>query len=101
MDEIVSLLREDAVLRMPPQPSVAGANAIGDFFSGRESGRGIGSIAVELRSANGRPAIVMNRHTPEGPEPHGVLVLEGDGERIANLAAFIDGNLVELFERRE
>jgi RNA polymerase sigma-70 factor (ECF subfamily) len=99
VDEIVSLLRDDAVLRMPPQPSVAGAREIVGFFMSTSARRGIAAIDVELRTANGRPVMVMRRRTPEGLERHGLLMLEGDGKSIAGLAAFIDEDLVELFER--
>ncbi len=34
MDVLVDLLREDAALTMPPQPSIHGARAIADFFGG-------------------------------------------------------------------
>ena len=47
-------------------------------------------------AANGRPAVLM--HHADGA-PHGILVLEVDGDRIAAVDAFISGDLVRRFER--
>ena len=33
MDDLITLIRADAVLRMPPQPSIAGSRSIVDFFA--------------------------------------------------------------------
>jgi RNA polymerase sigma-70 factor (ECF subfamily) len=95
VDGLVALLREDAVLRMPPDPDLHGAVEIGDFFA---QGR-IGIVLGVPTSANGRPAITMYWPRAGGRrEPHGILVLELDGDRIGALDAFIDDRFVELFE---
>jgi RNA polymerase sigma-70 factor (ECF subfamily) len=77
MDAIVALLRDDAVLTMPPQPSVVGAAAIGAFL-GRARSTHAGARATR---ANGRPAVLVG-------ERHKLLVLEVDGDHIAALHAF-------------
>ena len=100
VDALVELLRTDAVLRMPPQPSIAGAEAIGEFWAEGPCGGGVGRMVMAAAWANGRPAVIMRRLLADGTtEPHGILVLEPDGERIAGFDAFIDVDLVELFER--
>jgi RNA polymerase sigma-70 factor, ECF subfamily len=100
VDGLVALLREDAVLRMPPQPSVHGAAAIGHFFSTVPAGGDIGRITAAPAIANGRPAAVMHERADDGTlVPHGVILLESDGDRIAALDAFIDPALVPLFAR--
>ena len=100
VDALVELLRTDAVLRMPPQPSIAGAEAIGEFWAEGPCGGGVGRMVMAAAWANGRPAVVMRRLLADGTtEPHGILVFEPDGERIAGFDAFIDVDLVELFER--
>src|SRR5690242_9428018 len=38
VDGLVALLREDAILRMPPQPAVLGAGAIAEFFREQAAG---------------------------------------------------------------
>jgi RNA polymerase sigma-70 factor, ECF subfamily len=84
IDGLVALLREDAVMRMPPQPAVRGAAAIGRFLGER-----IAAIRPRATTANGRPAIVM--------EHHGVIVLEVAGGAIAALEVFIDPELARRF----
>lgn len=99
IEGLVSLLQQDAALRMPPQPSVVGAQSIGRFFESVAGGCGIGRIPIELSSANGRPALVMYRATDDGGrEPHGILLLETSGDLVSALDAFIDPGLVRFFE---
>jgi RNA polymerase sigma-70 factor, ECF subfamily len=99
IDGLVALLREDAVLRMPPQPSVVGAREIGEFFERGPCGTPSRRVSVAPTWANGRPAVVMHRRLADGSyEPHGVMVLEVDGPTIRGLDAFIRPDLVELFD---
>jgi RNA polymerase sigma-70 factor (ECF subfamily) len=98
VDGLVSLLREDAVLRMPPQPTVAGAGAIGTFFVTVATNGHLDDIAVGPAWANGRPAIVMHRRRADGTlHPHGILMLEVADGAIAALDAWIDPDLVARF----
>jgi RNA polymerase sigma-70 factor (ECF subfamily) len=93
MDGLVALLREDAVLRMPPERTVAGRAAIARFFATVE-GCGPGRSMLTPTRANGRPAFAMHR---SGGVPHGVLVLEVAGDGIVAIDAFIDPALPALF----
>jgi RNA polymerase sigma-70 factor (ECF subfamily) len=87
IDGLVELLREDATLRMPPQRSVTGAREIAAFFRDVAKMR---SILLTPTRANRRPAVLMHRRTEGGElEPHGILVLEMEGERIGSMEAFI------------
>ncbi|HEY3765992.1 MAG TPA: sigma-70 family RNA polymerase sigma factor [Gaiellales bacterium] len=98
VDGLVSLLREDAVLRMPPQPAVRGAGAIVAFFRTTATNGDLREIAVGPTRANGRPAVIMHRRAADGSlRPHGILVLEADGEAIRGFDAWIDPALVSLF----
>ena len=80
MQALVALLREDAVLTMPPEGAIAGAGAIAAFFAARCGGRTAEpmwvnhSPAVHLRDADGAP--------------HRLVVLTIDEDRIARLYAF-------------
>ena len=48
--------------------------------------------------ANGRPAVVVQRRTPDGGlAAHGVLVLEISGEAIVAVDAFINSALLPRF----
>jgi RNA polymerase sigma-70 factor, ECF subfamily len=98
IDALVALLREDAVMRMPPQPSVHGPAAIARFFREVAAGGDIGRVRVEPTRANGRPALAMHVRSETGAlEPHGIMVLEVAGDTIAGLDAFIDPALPALF----
>jgi RNA polymerase sigma-70 factor (ECF subfamily) len=98
VDGLVALLREDAVLRMPPQPSVRGAAAIARFFRETAAGGDLAGMTLTSTSANGRPAVAAHRRTAAGGLlPHGILVLEVIGERIAGIDAFIDPSLLPVF----
>jgi RNA polymerase sigma-70 factor (ECF subfamily) len=98
IDGLVALLREDAVIHMPPQRSIAGARAIGDFFEAGPCSR-VSGVTLRASSANGSPAVVMYKRMKDGSlEPHGVMVLTVAGDRISGLDAFIDDTLPERFE---
>jgi RNA polymerase sigma-70 factor (ECF subfamily) len=86
IDGLVALLREDAVLTMPPEPRVVvGAAALRAFWSTFTCG-----IPARLEPrpawANGRPAVAFWQ---QDGTPHRLLVLETDATgAIARLRAF-------------
>jgi RNA polymerase sigma-70 factor (ECF subfamily) len=87
---LVALLREDAVLTMPPMPTVTGAGPIGDFLAGSI----LGSARTRLieTSANGGPAFGLYRSGADaaGFAAFALLVIVTDGPCIAHIAAFAD-----------
>jgi RNA polymerase sigma-70 factor (ECF subfamily) len=95
LDGLVALLREDAVLSMPPFPAwFQGAAAIraalgGMVFTGDAAGR---YALVETR-ANGQPAFASYERTAAGLQPVSLHVLTVEGGRIARLEAFLDARL--------
>ena len=95
---LVALLREDAELRMPPQPSVVGG------ARSRASWATATGCAAQLvlrpAWANGRPAVVMYRQDAGGLVPHGVLLLQVDGERIAGDRHLFDQEVLAAFTAR-
>ena len=99
VDGLVALMREDAELRMPPQPSVHGARDVAAWLCRGATGGGSSNATRALPAwANGRPALVMHLRRPGGAlEPHGVLVLDVAGGRVRGLDAFIDPALPGLF----
>ena len=98
VDGLVELLREDAVLRMPPQPSVFGAREIARFFSTVPAGGDMKRYVFTPTRANGRPALVMHFRGDVGTlVPHGIQVVEVAGDAIVALHAFIDPALPALF----
>jgi RNA polymerase sigma-70 factor (ECF subfamily) len=98
VDGLVSLLREDAVLRMPPQPSVIGAAAVVKFFRETAARGDLSRMRLTPARANGRPAFVVQRLAADGEvSPHGVLVLEISGGAVIGIDAFIKSGLVPRF----
>jgi RNA polymerase sigma-70 factor (ECF subfamily) len=91
---LVQLLREDAVLTMPPMPVwFSGAAHIGDAIGGMVLMPGTaGLFRLTLAHANAQPAVVMFR----GDEPAAVHVLVVTEGRIARIDAFLDPRLVAL-----
>ena len=59
MDGLVALLREDATLRMPPQPTLVGGPEIAQFFHETVAGGDLTRIRHRPVWANGRPAVTI------------------------------------------
>jgi RNA polymerase sigma-70 factor, ECF subfamily len=94
VDALIALLREDAILRMPPQRMLRGAPEIAEFLRSAAGGR-LSAMKLTPIQANGRPAVAAHKLTQAGTlVPHGVLVLEVRGDRIVRIDAFIDPALL-------
>src|SRR5256885_2087266 len=59
VDGLVALLREDSVLRMPPQPSVIGAAHIPKFFRESAAHGALPRMHLPPTPPNGRPAVIV------------------------------------------
>ena len=81
MTALVALLREDAVLTMPPEAAIAGAANIVAFMAHACGGR-LRATAVWV---NHTPAIELR---DAGGAAHRLVVLEVADDRIANLCAY-------------
>ncbi|HXN78948.1 MAG TPA: RNA polymerase subunit sigma-70 [Candidatus Dormibacteraeota bacterium] len=94
---LVALLREDAVLNMPPKPSVVGAGRIGDFLA--ESIFAIGPMRLIETRANGSPAFASYVQAPAGARfvVFALLAIESDGRHITQMSAFSDPRVLERF----
>jgi RNA polymerase sigma-70 factor, ECF subfamily len=98
VDGLVSLLREDAMLRMPPQPSVIGAAQIARFFHETVARGDLTRIRLTPTRANGRPAVAIHLRSQDGELiPHGISVLEIEGGQIVGIDAFNDPTLLPRF----
>ena len=97
---LVALLRDDAILSMPPDPSFVGAAQIGAFLAAAAFPDGQEVRLLPTR-ANGSLAFVgYQRMGPDGPfRAYVLIVLQEDLEatRIARLSAFFDERLVRWF----
>jgi RNA polymerase sigma-70 factor (ECF subfamily) len=98
MDGLVALLREDAVLRMPPDPSLSGGLRIANFFLEIVSRGDLTRVRQTPTSANGRPAVTIELRSEAGHWiPHGLGVLEIDEGQIVAIDAFRDPMLPARF----
>ena len=87
---LVSLLRHDAVLGMPPKPAVTGARQIGDFLA--QFIFPSGPMRLVEAHANGSPAFAT--YVADGSHSRFVLfallVIAGNYDRITRIDAFSD-----------
>ena len=98
MDGLVALLRQDAMLRMPPQPSLTGGLRIAHFFLDTVAQGDLTRIRHRPTWANGRPAVTIEVRSNDGNWiPHGISVLEIDQGKIAGIDAFLDPMLLPRF----
>jgi len=89
---LVALLREDAVLTMPPKPSVIGAPPIVAFLA--EAIFAIAPMRLIAARANNGPAFAAYMQK----RLFALLVIDGDGERIAHIRAYADPRALARFE---
>src|SRR5437763_5719279 len=97
IESLVSLLREDAVMSMPPFDFwLQGPEEMGRFFLG--AGIGCQGSRLIATAANGSYAFGSYQPDPAGgPTPSAVQVIEISGDRIVGHHNFLDTNLFEAF----
>jgi RNA polymerase sigma-70 factor (ECF subfamily) len=90
VDELTSLLREDAILSMPPYTMwLQGRDAIGQWLIG--PGAGCRHSRLVPTRASGAPAFGQYRPNPNGGHsPWALLVLDLAGDGIRSWTAFLD-----------
>src|SRR5579859_5134154 len=96
MDALVSLLREDAVLSMPPYALwLQGRSAISEWLIAKACGD---SVLVPVE-ANGSPSFAVYKPAIRdgGFEAFGIQVLELSESQVAAIHTFIDPSLFERF----
>ena len=95
---LVALLREDALLTMPPRPSVAGAGAIGEFLAASMLDATRPMRLVEAR-ANGSPAFLAYTNPAHGErsDAFALMVLAVDEHLVAQIDAFADPDVLGRF----
>jgi RNA polymerase sigma-70 factor (TIGR02960 family) len=99
VDEMVSLLTDDALVTMPPQPlEYQGHEAIGAFLRHVEELRGAPLRVVPTR-ANTQPALGCYLPDPRTAiaRPYGLIVLTLEGDAIAAITRFGDTGVFRHF----
>ncbi|SDI62156.1 sigma-70 family RNA polymerase sigma factor [Nonomuraea jiangxiensis] len=94
---LVTLLRADIELEMPPIPTwFTGRQAVAGFLTEQVLGRDL--WRMEPTRANGQPAAVVYQRVDDGRyEAYGIQVLTLIGARISRITTFIDPSLVPTF----
>ena len=85
---LLQLLREDALMTMPPDPAVfLGREAIVEFFSTVPAEGALDRIPLVTTRANRQPAVAAYLLDAEAGvyRPYGIMVLVLDGDRIAEI----------------
>jgi RNA polymerase sigma-70 factor (ECF subfamily) len=96
---LVALMREDAVMTMPPDPAVfLGRQEIVDFFATVPAGGELDKIPLVPTRANRQPAVGAYFPDPEAGvyRPYGIMVLTLDGESIAEITGCTDPSVFPL-----
>lgn len=100
IDELVALLKDDALLTMPPFPlAYRGRAAITEFFTTVPAGGALDRIRLVPTRANRQPAVAAYVQDPEDGhyEAYGLMVLTLDGEAIAEITGFTEATLLSRF----
>jgi RNA polymerase sigma-70 factor (ECF subfamily) len=90
---LVALMREDAVMTMPPDPAVfLGRHAIADFFATVPADGALDQLPLVPTRANRQPAVGAYFPDPEGGvyRPYGIMVLTLDGDSIGQITGCTD-----------
>ena len=95
---LAKLLRDDAVLEMPPQPTwFAGRERVSRFLASRVLTEP-GAFAMLPIAANGQPAFAAYLRGNDGVyRAHAIQVLTSDGAAITRIVSFNDAGLYPIF----
>jgi RNA polymerase sigma-70 factor, ECF subfamily len=97
---LAALLREDVVLRMPPEPvEFVGRAAVAQFFATVPADGHLDRIALRLTAANGQLALAAYEHTADNREAvaYGVMVLTLADGAITAITGFRAATLFDAF----
>jgi RNA polymerase sigma-70 factor (ECF subfamily) len=96
---LVALLRDDAVMTMPPAPLLyRGSRVIGDFFATVPLEGALDRTRLLATRANGQPAVAV--YFPDesgGHRAYGLMVLVLDDDRIGEIVGFADPSIFPAF----
>jgi RNA polymerase sigma-70 factor, ECF subfamily len=99
LPRLAALLREDALMTMPPAPLLfRGPRAIVDFFATVPLQGALDRTRVLTTRANGHPTLaVYFPNESGGHSAYGLMVLVTDDDRIAEIVGFADPSLFPAF----
>ena len=95
---LVSVLTDDCLLTMPPEPlGYRGREAIGSFFATVPAGGDLTAIRLVSIRANGQPATAAYLRDGTVAQAYGIMVLTVRGGLIGEITGFGDPSLFPLF----
>ena len=98
IDGLIGLLRQDAVLHMPPLAlRYVGREQIARFLGTVPAEGRLDRIRLVATQANGQPAVAAYLPSGGGLEAYGVMVLTVAGEEIQAITGFQDPSLFAAF----
>jgi RNA polymerase sigma-70 factor (ECF subfamily) len=98
---LAALLREDAILTMPPEAiEIVGRAAVAGFFASVPADGRLDLIELVATRANGHPALAayLPDDSGEGCQGYGLMVVTVVGDQIATITGFPDPGLFPLFD---
>jgi RNA polymerase sigma-70 factor (ECF subfamily) len=98
---LAALLRDDAMLTMPPQAiRIVGRDAVAGFFATVPADGRLDLIRLVTTRANGHPALAAYLPDERTDDCHGygIMVLTIDGDQVATITGFPDPDLFPLFD---
>ena len=97
IEGLVALLKDDALMTMPPERMrVEGAREIGAFFGSVPHDGRLDEVRLVPTSANRHPALAAYARGDDGKHrPYGLMVLRIEGDLIAEIVGFPDPWLFE------
>ncbi|NRQ31897.1 RNA polymerase subunit sigma-70 [Nonomuraea sp. NN258] len=99
LDALAGLLREDVILRMPPeQVEISGRTAVTEFFATRPADGRLDLIDLVEIAANGQPALAAYLPDQAGAcRGYGIMVLSLAQDGVAEIVGFPDPGLFGWF----
>jgi RNA polymerase sigma-70 factor (ECF subfamily) len=100
ISRLVALLREDALMTMPPAPLLyRGSRVISDFFATVPLEGALDRTRLLITGANGQPAVAVYFPDEESGRhrAYGLMVLVLEDEQIAEIVGFADPSLFPAF----
>lgn len=99
-DALALLLREDAILAMPPEPMwIRGRAAIMEFLSTVPAGGRLQDIRLVPIGSNRQPAVAafIAEHQEGGHQFYGLMLFEMGADTISSITGFADPELSDSF----
>jgi RNA polymerase sigma-70 factor (TIGR02960 family) len=98
IDALAALLREDVIMRMPPESmDLYGRAAVVAFFATVPAQGRLETIRLVPTRANGQPALAAYEVDADGSRtPYGLMVLTTHGDAIVQISGFPGAEIVEL-----